>query len=58
MFSTIAEYHRLCNADYLFALSLTPEGLTLKYLYILRRRDTTLTFEKVILRMEERFAEF
>lgn len=27
-FSTIAEYFRWCNADHLFALSLTPEGVT------------------------------
>lgn len=56
-FSTIAEYNGWCDAYCLFALSLTLEGVALKYFDILRRRGTTLTFQEVILRMEERFGQ-
>lgn len=56
-FSTIAEYHGWCDADCLFALSLTLEGVALKYFDILRRRGTTLIFQEVILRLEERFGK-
>lgn len=57
IFSTIAEYHGWCDADCLFALSLTLEGVALKYFDILRHRGTTLTFQEVTLRMEERFGK-
>lgn len=45
MFSTIAGYHGWCDADCLFALSLTLEGVALKYFDILRHRGNTLTFQ-------------
>lgn len=37
-YSTIAEQYGWCDADCLFALSLTQEGVALKYFDILRRR--------------------